>query len=450
MIMKRKLSLLIIGALAIVSIFLYVAAAVTENLLAEAIKFEVIAGALFLIMLAAYFVIRKSGDYRRPILTVVIAAAVVFRLVTALSAPTLSNDIYRYVWDGRIQAAGISPFKYAPNNPALSKFRTNGEYKNLKDNITSQGIYQPVAQMLFLASAPFGGGAPLALKFYLAFFDVATIFLLLKILLHLKRPPELIIFYAWSPLVVFEIAGSGHVDGLTAFLITAGVYLALKQRRFFAGALIGAAVATKLYPIALLPAITRDKRDWRTVCGAAAAILAIYMPSLSARRAVVSLANGTSGVASFNPGLKSLFNILAGSQSQGMANAFFLVSLVVLGGIVLYFWTRKKSDDGIIRAAFWIAGAIIILLPFTVPWYFVLVLPFAAIELAGSFIWLSGAVMLSYLYYAWQPWALPTWISAVEFAPFFALFIWELKESLRGKPLPLYHLIYKERRPRLG
>lgn len=441
--MSKKTALYILCGLAAVSAALYLAAASAADLRGQVFLFQALALGLFLIYLMAAWLVVSQRPPGRMLVGAIILGAITFRLIMAFGPPTLSDDIYRYVWDGKIQAAGFSPYAYAPDAPELIKLRHRGGFNKLDDNAGSKAVYQPAAQILFLASAPFGANSAQTLKIIFILLDIAVILLLRKILVHLKRPPGLIVLYAWCPLVVFEIAGSGHVDSLAVFFAVAAVYLALRQKRFAAGLLIGAAAATKLYPILLLPAVMREKKDWRTAAGAAAALILLYAPYLVRGGTLLAFAGGTSEGPSFNPGLKSLLILANGTSSPGVDNAYALLALAALAAAGLYAWSKRKSDEGIIRAAFLMSAAIIVLLPYTVPWYITLVLPFAAVELAGSFIWLSGAVMLSYLYYAWEPWGLPAWITAVQFVPFFGLLLAELRAVKRGRQFPLYCLIDK-------
>lgn len=441
--LNRKLAINLMWGLTGLSVMLYLTAATLGNLRENGFAFQAIHGALFFIYLAAVWVVIRSRPAGKILVGAIILGAIVFRVIMSFTAPTLSNDIYRYAWDGKIQAAGISPYEYIPNDPALSPLRGNSEYAMLKDNIRAAAVYQPAAQLLFLSSAPFGDHAVQALKLILALLDIAAILILRKLLLALRRPPELVILYAWCPLTVFEIAGSGHVDGLIVFLLVAAVYLAVTEKRFLAGLAIGAAASTKLYPLALLPAVMRDKWDWRTAGGAAVGMAALYAPYMWLGGEIIPIVGGASGGPSFNPGLKSLLILINGSQSPGVDNAYIIVAAVALTGLSIFVWTKRKDANGMVRACFLITAAIIVLLPYTVPWYLVMVLPFAAAELSGAFIWLSGTIMMSYLFYAMAPWSLPVWLPAVEFVPFFALLLFEFKAGLRDKSLPLYRLIYR-------
>ncbi len=429
---KKKYFRWTLTALGAASAVLYAAALRLPDWRADTPTFLLIFAALYFFALAAWLVARRAHDDRR-VAAIIIVAATIFRLLICVSPPTLSDDIFRYVYDGRLQLAGISPYTYAPNNPHLSKVRDSAGYANMGDNRNTLAVYQPVSQVLFAAAAAAGGDqAVYVIKGALVLFDLGTVLLILGILRQLRRPPGLAILYAWSPLVVFEIAGSGHIDGLAIFFGIAGVYVILRGRRLTGGALAGLAVATKLLPASLIPALNRRPWDWRPALTAVGAIFVTYAPYLVWGGSPLPFNNASGGLA-FNQGLKTALIWLVGGPGRAADNVFAVLSGGLLLGAGIYFWSRRKSAAGVVRAAFWLTGLLIILLPYTVPWYLVLWLPFVALEESAAGVYLAGAVMLSYLFYTVQPWGLAGWVQPLEFIPFFILLVWDYRRLSPGR-----------------
>ncbi len=423
--MKSNRVVVYLAVLFLPSLGLYVAIGRLSNLNADAVTFVWLYAALFVLYVLAAVPVLRTNQASRGILTFIIGAAIVFRLVAAFSAPFLSTDVYRYAWEGRVQKAGFAPYKYAPSDKALAKLRAEGGYLEIRDSKNSRSVYPPVAQAFFYAAAFTGKYNVAAIKTLLALLDIATIFLLLGLTRNLKRADSLIILYAWSPLAVIEISGTGHIDGLAVFFLTAAAYLAISKRSFFAGGLGGLAGATKLYPIVALPAFA-NRRDWRLLTGAVLFGALAYLPFLISGE--IFLPIGTEAATSgpkFNAGLKTVVEWICGGPGPGVDTAYTLLTLAVLAAACVYFWLKEKRPQDMIRAAYILLGMLIVFLPFTVPWYLVLVLPFAALEAAPAFLYLSGAVMTSYLFYAYQPWSLPGWVGALEFVPFALLIGWE-------------------------
>jgi hypothetical protein len=124
-----------------------------------------------------------------------------------LDPPYLSTDIYRYIWDARVQASGVSPYDYVPADPNLRHLRDADIYQKINRKDYAHTIYPPAAQIAFFAISRFGESV-LAMKAGIAVCDLTTIGILL-ILLRLNQPLERVILYAWHPLVVWEFGSAG-------------------------------------------------------------------------------------------------------------------------------------------------------------------------------------------------------------------------------------------------
>ena len=228
---------------------------------------------------AAVVVLRRPDQ--RPELVLILATAVLVRLI-ALPAPVfLSDDINRYIWDGRVQAAGINPYRYIPTDPELEALRDAEIFPNINRNNYARTIYPPVAQMLFLAANRFGETA-LAVKLVFVAVEAVGIGALLSLLRTAGRPPEHILLYAWHPLPIWEIAGSGHVDAAVVTFTTLALAAAVSGRRVWSAMALAAAALVKFFPLVLAPALWRPARsnlgDWRWPVALIAVIIAAYLP----------------------------------------------------------------------------------------------------------------------------------------------------------------------------
>ena len=197
---------------------------------------------------------RTSGS--RPPLWLILATAVLLR-AGALAAPVyLSDDIYRYIWDGRVQAAGINPYRYIPTDTQLAPLRDGAIFPNVNRNNYAPTIYPPVAQMMFLAATRFGETVP-AMKLVLVAVEAFGIAALLFILRTTGTPQGNILLYAWHPLPIWEIAGAGHVDAAVVAFVALAFAAALVGRRACSGAALAAATLVKFFPLAVVPALWR-------------------------------------------------------------------------------------------------------------------------------------------------------------------------------------------------
>ncbi len=177
-----------------------------------------VAAAMLLPYVAAATWVVWRRPPRRAALVLVVAIAAVLRLALVSGEPALSNDVYRYVWDGRVQAAGINPYRYAPADPELAFLRDAEIYPRL-NRIGVQTAYPPVAQGLFGGLYWLHGDSVPWTKLAIVLLDLVAIGLLAYLLARARRPPAWALVYAWHPLVVFELAGAGHVEGLAVLLV---------------------------------------------------------------------------------------------------------------------------------------------------------------------------------------------------------------------------------------
>jgi hypothetical protein len=220
----------------------------------------------------------------RPPLAVILVTAALMRL-GALAAPVyLSDDIYRYIWDGRVQAAGINPYRYIPTDTHLASLRDAVVFPNINRSNYAPTIYPPVAQMVFFAATRFGETVP-PVKLVLVAVEAIGIGALLLVLRSVGAPRQNILLYAWHPLPVWEIAGSGHIDAAVVAFVAIALAAAVIGRRALSGAALAAAALVKFFPVVLVPALWRPAKsnlgDWRWLSAFSGVVFAAYLPYLS-------------------------------------------------------------------------------------------------------------------------------------------------------------------------
>ena len=189
---------------------------------------------------------------------IILFFAVACRLVTLLPDPYLSSDIYRYAWDGVVQHAHISPYRYAPGDPALTFLRQPNQ--DLFDNINRRDyahtIYPPAAQFLFFLIT-FIDPTVTFMKLAMILFEGVTVYALVVLLRELGIRRERTLLYAWCPLLIWEIGSSGHIDSAVIAFIALALLARSRNQPILTGLFLGLAVMTKIYPLILLPALFR-------------------------------------------------------------------------------------------------------------------------------------------------------------------------------------------------
>jgi hypothetical protein len=224
--------------------------------------------------------------------------------LAAITAPSFgSDDLYRYIWDGRVQAAGIDPYRYVPAAPQLDRLRdpflwpAGGTYCvgpalppgcTLINRPRVPTIYPPVAEAYFTTVselAPPAGRGSLPIQAAGALCAVGTSVLLIGGLRRLGRDPRLAVLWAWCPVTALQAGNGAHVDVLAAFL-TVGALLILarpggRRRALGGGVLLGLAVAAKVTPVLAVPAVLR-RRPVTVAAAIAGATATVYLPHVLA------------------------------------------------------------------------------------------------------------------------------------------------------------------------
>src|SRR5215468_5576634 len=196
-----------LAALGCVTVAVYRAGLQHTDTISHFLSLALLQVALYLV---AAWIILRSRDSRSTLLIVLIFATV-FRLSILFAPPYLSTDIYRYIWDGRVQAAGINPYRYAPADKALAPLRDKAIYPAINRREYAHTIYPPLAQFIYLAVTRVSEMVTW-MKAALVGFEAVTLWALAALLASFGLPRQRVLLYAWHPLIVWEIAGSGHVD----------------------------------------------------------------------------------------------------------------------------------------------------------------------------------------------------------------------------------------------
>ncbi len=357
----------------------------------------------------------------------VVAVAALCQVPGLLSAPITSTDAYRYVWDGRVQLSGSSPYSHVPLADELARLRDPVLFPGLspadrtgvvgpptvprgpaavaalsaddpRTKINRPGvptIYPPVAQAYFAAVAlvtPWSAGT-FGLQVAAAALAVALTALLALELRRRGRDPRWAVLWGWSPIVALEAGSAAHVDVLAAVFIVAAVSLAARRRPVLAGLLLGAAAATKLLPLLLLPAFAAvRRRDVRTPVVAVGTLAASYLPHiLAAGTLVVGFLPGYLTQEGFSDGSSrsAILALVLPPEARQLAAGLLAVTLAVLA---LY----RHDREPIAVTCCWLYGAALLLTTPTYPWYG---LPLIALAvLANRFEWLvvPAAAYLAY------------------------------------------------------
>ncbi len=415
---------------------------------ADVYLFLAIFGGLFVLYGLAFVSARSIEDKRLP--WAILGFAIVFRLAfvgvglpedkpfsAALQdlsgdGPAVSqfiaydNDVWRYLWDGRITARGESVYRSIPDQVEedddlwfqVQARVDHGEYRT---------VYPPFAQVVFRAMHAIAPGSALAFKLLMMCFDIGACFLLWRLTQRLGLSPAFLLLYAWNPLAIKELSGSGHIDAMVVFFLLLAVERILAGGSIVAGISMRLAILTKLTPVAGLATILPFlwKRGMRAFAGFVGGLLAagilLAIPWRNDIGAFLTNLRTFAADWEFNAGPFRIFRGIGSLFGESLAVPVGQVlSSLVMMGLVLWVW-RKRVD--LLDALFYLLAAAVWLSPTVMPWYLLWALPFAALRGRLSFVVLTGLSLLSYLVYI-EPVESAWWL-LLEHGIFALLFVLE-------------------------
>ena len=346
-------------------------------------------------LLAAWIVTRTRPS--NSILLLTIAFAVLFRLSILFAPPYLSDDIYRYVWDGRVQAAGINPYRYLPAAPELAHLRDDAIYPRMNRRDTAHTVYPPLAQAIFFLTTRISETV-VWMKITMLIFEMVGIWAIAQLLNLLGRPRQFLLIYAWHPLVVWEFAGSGHVDAISICFIALTFLALLKHSKLGSGFLLACATLIKLFPLVLFPALFKLGR-WRVALAFATTIIAGYVAYLSVGLAAVfgSLPGYTQEMGLLSGQqfyALSLVRKLFGLQLPSLAYVIFVV--LVMSALALWVLVRTANNEESLKHGMLLATATTVLFAPHFSWYFCWLVFFLCFTPRPALFYLTIANLLLY------------------------------------------------------
>lgn len=203
----------------------------------------------------------------------IIVVGLIFRSVFIYYIPSLSQDFYRFIWDGSLQLLGKNPYLFKPDDIiGTIDFPLSNTIYEAMGSLSARNYsnYPPVSQWIYRIASHFNNGyilhPILILRSFALLGDVLVVYFGIKILKLLKQPESLIGWYILNPLVIIELFGNLHGEGLMIGLGLGGMYFAFRNRLLLAGIFFGLAISTKLLPLLLVPLffkyLTMKQRLW--------------------------------------------------------------------------------------------------------------------------------------------------------------------------------------------
>jgi alpha-1,6-mannosyltransferase len=303
-----------------------------------------------LYLAAAFLILTQPVD--RFTFPIILAVAIACRLAVLFSEPYLSSDIYRYVWDGIVQHAHISPYRYVPGNPVLEFLRAPNQdiFDNINRRDYAHTIYPPAAQALFYLITAISPTVTF-MKTAMVLFEGVTLYGLIQLLRYLGIRREQTLLYAWCPLLIWEIAGSGHIDSAVIAFITLALVTRYRKQPILTGLFLAIAILLKFYPLVLFPALYR-RGDFKMPATVAGVVAVAYAAYSSVGLLVFGFLGGYAKEEGVTTGTRYFLLELA-QRIPGLHNltitVYFLFCAVVFAATIWWCWqtaTERASNRG--------------------------------------------------------------------------------------------------------
>jgi hypothetical protein len=332
-------------------------------------------------------------------LWLIFGIGIALRIYVLLFDPLLSSDIFRYVWDGRVQAAGINPYRYFPAHDAVAHLREATIFPEINRPDYAVTIYPPVAEFFFLIVTRIGENVNV-MRLALLACEAVSVTLILLFLRRMERPTTRVVAYFWHPLPIWEIANGGHVDALAVALMLLGLWVALTGRAMRGAAVITLGMLVKPYVAPALAPLWRAW-DWKMPLVVIAIIALCYLPYLSVGWGVLGfLTKGyltEEGIISGNDlWLLSVWRLAFGAH-RGDLVAYAAVAASIL--LFMAFSAARRPNRTIASSLTdtnMLMLVVLLLLSPNYPWYFLAIVPFVALcGNAPTWVLSIGALLLT-------------------------------------------------------
>ncbi|HEX2713941.1 MAG TPA: hypothetical protein VHM88_17240, partial [Candidatus Acidoferrales bacterium] len=363
-----------------------------------------IAGVAYLFALREFF---RTPRYARHVILICLALAALWRVPFLLMPPGGLDDTRRYVWDGRLQRLGYNPYAVIPRDPAFAALHTADTRELNNPDVPTP---YPAGAELFFRAITAIHESPFAFNAAFVICDLGIVLLLLVELRRVGLGEHWVLAYAWHPLLVTDLAASGHVDILGVLLLLVSAAALGRRWRATAAIAFGLAVAVKLLPIVLTPLFWRRVR-LRDGLIAALVVAMLYVPFLEHGRIPIGSLGAFVQRFRFND---PVFAIL-----ERFLGAYVAAGVALLLGFATAIWLRRKQPSCSPDAWVWPMAVSLVCAPVVYPWYLLWFLPFLrSVPTLPLAVWSVSIISTHFVWYLHDfgaPWRVPLWITLFEY-----------------------------------
>ena len=366
-----------------------------------------------------------------------IAISLFFRLIPLFAIPALSDDFYRFIWDGRLLAAGINPFAGLPgeflNNPALVAKGVTNELYDLINSPTHYTVYPPIPQYInWLAAKLFSNNIAYSVYLIRSLIigaEMASIFFIYLLLKKYNLKTSLVAIYALNPLVIIEVSGNLHHEGLMIMFLLGFLYFNANNKLPQAAVMLALSIASKLLPLMFLPLILLNHKKWLKFSAILFIAVGILFLPLLDKSFFIGMEDSLTlyyQSFEFNAAIYYLLREVGywiyGYNAIALIGKLLFIITAIL--IIIYSFRHSKNGSGN-SSSFTILYLIFAVLSLILhPWYIIILIALAPFtKFKFPIVW-SYLIFFTYLGYSQSGFSENYYIVAIEFVGLFiALFI---------------------------
>nr|WP_321415987.1 mannosyltransferase [uncultured Allomuricauda sp.] len=410
---------------------------------------------LFMLFGALFYLTSKIIKFEKWNFKFLLVVGILFRLIFLIAEPNLSQDFYRFIWDGELIKNGINPYLFTPDQIMEQGTISFAGMDELHDGMSALNArhysnYPPINQILFALAAFLGGGSVLgstiAMRLIVIFADLGVLYFGRKLLQNLNKANHLAFWYFLNPLVIIELTGNLHFEGVMLFFFVWALYLISKNKWLWATPVYAASIMVKLMPLMLLPIFIKYFGFKKSVgfyilvgLGCAALLLPFYSP--------VFIDNYSETVGlwfsnfEFNASIYNIVKKIAvtcyDAKPWELIDSYgtLIQKTVVIIVLLLTFLRKNQKLESVITSMVFALACYYFLSSTVHPWYVVFLLGFAIFtNYRFPLVW-SCTIILSYDTYSNPDYKENLWLLAIEYILVIGFFIYEM---IGNRPKKLY------------
>ena len=396
--------------------------------------------ASYAILFLMYFFAFRKSEGNDDAFFFFVKLAILARVLLIFGLPLLSDDVYRFIWDGRLLIQGVNPFDHLPSWYMENQNNLAGINEGLFQKLNSPEyftIYPPVCQAVFAFSCLIFPNselyASMLMKLFLVACEIGSIYLLFQLLSHFKLPKRNTLLYALNPLIIIEISGNLHFEGAMIFFLLLAIYFLVKEKKNLSAIAMALSVASKLLPLIFLPFLLK-RLGWAKAIKyyliGGLSLLILFAPMLNG----VFLNNFSNSLNlyfqkfEFNASLYYVFRWV-GFKINGynmIADIGPMLAASVFVVVMIKMMLEKKPDLSGFPGQCLFAICVYLLCTTTVhPWYCSLPIVLCVFGRFRFPILWSGLILMTYINYSYDVYQEQLWVVGLEYLLVFVYFFYE-------------------------